>query len=59
MAETSNSNSGSNTPAQTGAQEDALALSQLSPAELQALAEKVLALLKRDLRLERERLNGR
>lgn len=53
MAEIDN-NAQINEPAQ-----DALALSQLSPAELQALVEKVMALLKRDLQVERERLHGR
>lgn len=54
MAENDESNTQNTEPAQ-----DALALSQLSPAELQALFEKVMALLKRDLQVERERLHGR
>lgn len=33
--------------------------SQMSPADTLALAEKVMALLKRELRVERERLLGR
>lgn len=43
----------------TPASDDDLALSELSQADMQALAEKVMALLKHDLRLERERLLGR
>lgn len=38
---------------------DKLELAVLAPADLQALAEKVMALLKRELQLERERLSGR
>ena len=41
------------------ASDDDLALPELSQADMQALVEKVMALLKHDLRLERERLLGR
>jgi hypothetical protein len=36
-----------------------LPLAELAPADMQALAEKVMALLKRDLQIERERFHGR
>jgi hypothetical protein len=45
--------------AQTTGCDDKLITSALPPAEMQALAEKVMLLLKRELQLERERLNGR
>jgi hypothetical protein len=59
MALTGDDNTNSASPAQSSQDDEQLALANLSQADLQALAEKVMALLKRDLRLERERLIGR
>ncbi len=59
MALTSDDNTQDAAPAQSSQDDDQLALADLSQADMQALAEKVMALLKRDLRLERERLIGR
>jgi hypothetical protein len=55
---TKQSSDGSKGPAYDP-REDNLDVSQLAPAEMQALAERVMLLLKRELQLERERLHGR
>lgn len=61
MAKTSAEDAADKPPALSSASTmvDRITLPELSQAEMQALAEKVMALLKRDLRLERERLLGR
>jgi hypothetical protein len=44
---------------QTTGCDDKLMVSALPPTQMQALAEKVMVLLKRELQIERERLHGR
>lgn len=60
MDEKKNASTSAGTPMdQTTGCDDKLLVSTLPPADMQALAERVMLLLKRELQQERERLQGR